>query len=336
MTRTLRSRLALTQPIIVLLVLLVLVAMLLMSFLLQSRAERGALTPTVAGGSTTRELREIDKLDAEIKQIRSDTGGSLFWLKMAGLFVTVGAAVGGYLIGQAKTTKDRLDFEHRQSVDATYHALIQELSVETPLLRVASAMRLGKLLQAPPVEWRVSEDRRQELSRLTKQVLAASLAIEKEEKVLKALTIALGLHGEESEHADLRELDLSGAKANDAYWARIDFRYADFYRADLTDASLRKAILDGAQFRQTILANAVLTEASCEGATFKLADLRGANLDGARLRGATFENVRVFGASLVGAEIGQNPDGQVDVSPEGDASQTMPVGEWLEQASAAA
>lgn len=336
MRRSLRSRLVLTQPVIVLVVLVVLAVMLLMSFLLQSRAERGALSPIVAGSGSAKELREIDKLDAEIKQIRSDTGGSLFWLKMAGLFVTVGAAVGGYLIGQAKTTRDRLDFEHRQSVDATYQALIHELSVESPLLRVASAMRLGKLLESPPVEWRVSDNRRHELSRLTKQVLAASLAIEKEEKVLKALTIALGLHAEESEHADLRELDLSGAKARDAYWARIDFRYADFYRADLTDASLRKALLDGAQFRQTVLANAVLAEASCEGATFKLADLRGANLDGAKLRGASFENVRVFGASLVGAEIGENPDGQVDVSPGGDASETMPVSEWLEQASAAA
>jgi hypothetical protein len=336
MKRTLRSRLVLNQPVIVLVVLLVLAVMLLTSFLLQSRAERGALTPIMAGGTSAKELREIDKLNAEIKQIRSDTGGSLFWLKMAGLFVTVGAAVGGYLIGQARSTKDKLDFEHRQSVDATYHAIIQELSVETPLLRVASAMRLGKLLQSPPVEWHVGPARRQELSQLTKQVLAASLAIETEPKVLKALTIALGLHAEESEHADLRQLDLSGAKAKDAYWARIDFRYADFYLADLTQASLRKALLDGAQFRQTILAHAVLTEASCEGATFKLADLRGANLDGAKLRGTTFEDVRVFGASLVGAEVGDNPAGLVDISPNGDKSETMPVGEWLAQGSAAA
>jgi hypothetical protein len=333
--RSLRRLFVLNQPVIVLVVLLVLAVTLFMSFLLQSRAESGALSP-IAAGTSAKEQREVDKLNAEIKQIRSDTGGSLFWLKMAGLFVTLGAAVGGYLIGQAKVTKDRLDFEHRQSVDNTYHALIQELSVEPPLLRVASAMRLGKLLQAPPVEWRVSDARRQELSQLTKQVLAASLAIEKDEKVLKALTIALGLHAEESEHADLRELDLSGAKARDAYWARIDFRYADFYGADLTDASLRKAILDGAQFRQTVLANAVLTEASCEGATFKLADLRGANLDGAKLRGTTFENVRVFGATLAGAEIGDNPAGVVDISPNGDKSATLSVGDWLAQASAAA
>jgi Pentapeptide repeats (8 copies) len=333
--RSLRRMFVLNQPVIVLVVLLVLAVTLFMSFLLQSRAESGALSP-IAAGTSAKEQREVDKLNAEIKQIRSDTGGSLFWLKMAGLFVTLGAAVGGYLIGQAKVTKDRLDFEHRQSVDNTYHALIQELSIEPPLLRVASAMRLGKLLQAPPVEWRVSDARRQELSQLTKQVLAASLAIEKDEKVLKALTIALGLHAEESEHADLRELDLSGAKARDAYWARIDFRYADFYGADLTDASLRKAILDGAQFRQTVLANAVLAEASCEGATFKLADLRGANLDGAKLRGTTFEDVRVFGATLVGAEIGDNPAGVVDISPNGDKSATLPVGEWLAQASAAA
>jgi len=41
------------------------------------------LTP-VGSGASVREQREIDKLNAEIKQIRSDTGGSLFWLKMAG------------------------------------------------------------------------------------------------------------------------------------------------------------------------------------------------------------------------------------------------------------
>lgn len=341
-TRRWAARSGLTQPVIVVLVLLVLAGMLAIAFVLQSRAERGALKP-VANGSSALRQREVDKLDAEIKQIRSDTSGSLFWLKMAGLFVTVGAAVGGYLIGQSRTTRERvetdrrvanarLDFEHRQNVDATYHAIVQELSLESPLLRVASAMKLGKLLQAPPVEWHVTEERQRELSELTKQLLAASLAIEKEAKVLKALTIAIAMHGTETEGANLRNLDLSGARAVDAYWARIDFRYADFYNADLTAASFRKAKLDGAQFRETVLTNAVLVEACCTGANFKLADLRRADLAGANLRSASFENAKVFGANLSRALLADNPDCEVDVSSEGDGSEIVRFEEWIARA----
>lgn len=339
--RSLRQRWSkgLTQPVIVALVVLLLAAVVAIAFLLQLQAEHDALTP-VSGGSNVREQREIDKLNAEIKQIRSDTGGSLFWLKLAGLFVTVGAAVGGYLIGQSRNTRERveaerrvtqerLEFEHRQNIDASYHALVEQLTVESPLLRAASAMRLGKLLEAPPVEWRVSPDRQRELGDLTEQVLAAALAIETEPKVLKALTMALALHPADAEAGDLKELDLSGAKAVDAYWAKIDFQYADFYRADLTHASLRKAKLQGAQFRETILRHAVLADAKCEGANFKLADLRGADFSGADLQSANFEDVKVFGAKLDGARIGGNPDCSVDVSPKGDGSKTMAAADWL-------
>ena len=333
------GRIGLTQPVIVALVLIVLAATVAIAFLLQLQAERDALTP-VEGVTNVREQREIDKLNAEIKQIRSDTGGSLFWLKMAGLFVTVGAAVGGYLVGQSRNTRDRLEaerrateerleFEHRQNIDATYHALVEQLTVDSPLLRAASAMRLGKLLEAPPIEWRLSEDRQSELGDLTEQILAAALAIEAEPKVLKALTIALALHAPDTEAGDLRDLDLSGAKAVDAYWARIDFRGADFYRADLTDASLRKARLQRAQFRESILRNAVLAGANCEGANFKLADLRGADFSGADLQSANFEDVKVFGAKLDGALVGSNPECSVDVSPKGDGSKTIGAADWL-------
>lgn len=334
-----RGRVGLTQPVIATLVLVVLAATVAIAFLLQLQAERDALTP-VSGGTNVREQREIDKLNAEIKQIRSDTGGSLFWLKMAGLFVTVGAAVGGYLVGQSRTTRDRLEaerrtteerieFEHRQNIDGTYHALVEQLTVASPLLRAASAMRLGRLLEAPPVEWRLSADRQRELGDLTEQILAAALAIETEPKVLKALTIALALHPSDTKAGDLQNLDLSGAKAVDAYWARIDFSYADFYRADLTDASLREATLQGAQFRESILRNAVLADAKCAGANFKLADLRGVDFRGADLQSANFEDVKVFGASLDGALVGANPDCSVDVSPEGDGSETIGSADWL-------
>ena len=42
------------------------------------------------------------------------------------------------------------------------------------------AMKLGKLLQAPPVEWQLEAARRDELWSLTKQILSASLAIEQD------------------------------------------------------------------------------------------------------------------------------------------------------------
>jgi Pentapeptide repeats (9 copies) len=335
-----RRRLELTQPVVVLVVIAVVAGVIAIAFVLQWRAEHGAFTPVT--GKNVLAQREIDKLDAEIRQIRSDTSGSLFWLKLAGVFVTVGAAVGGYLLGQTRTTRERaeaerqiarqrLDFDHRQTVDATYQVIVQELSSESALLRVASAMKLGKLLEAPPVEWHVSEQRTRELSTLTKQVLAASLAIERERKVLKALTIAIGLHAPHAEAADLRGLDLSGARAADAYWARIDFTYADFYRADLSNASFRKARLESAQFRETTLQSAVLVEAMCANANFKLADLRGADFSGADLRGANFEDVKVFGVKLDAAQLGDNPDCHVDLSPDGDGSQRLRVTEWLAQ-----
>jgi hypothetical protein len=332
-------RVGLTQPMVVAIVLAVVAGVVVVSFVLQSRAEKGALSP-VSSGASVLDQRQIDKLNAEIRQIRSDTAGSLFWLKMAGVFVTVGAAVGGYLIGQTRTTRERAEaereisnlrqaFELRQNVDATYHALVEELASPSPLLRVASAMKLGKLLQSPPVEWKSTAERRQELSDLTKQILAASLAIEKDAKVLKALSIAIAMHAKESDASDLRELDFSGATAANAYWARIDFTYSDFYRADLANASFRQATLKGAQFFETTLRNAVLAGAVCEGTNFKLADLRGADLSGADLRKASFEDGKVFGVNLEGAQVGENPDSRVDVSPDGDGSQLMNVVDWL-------
>lgn len=332
-------RIALTQPIVVAVVLAVVLAVVVMAFVFQSRAERGALTP-VSGGKNVLSQREIDKLDAEIRQIRSDTSGSLFWLKLAGVFVTVGAAVGGYLLGQTRTTRERAeaeqriagqrqDFERRQNVDATYQAIVQELSSDSALLRVASAVKLGKLLESPPVEWHVTADRSRELSDLTKQVLAASLAIETEPKVLKALTIAIALHAAGTEAGDLSGLDLSGAHATDAYWARINFANADFYKADLSSASFRGAGLEGAQFREASLRDAVLAGATCAGTNFKLSDLRGADLSGADLRGANFEDVKVFGVNLSGAQVGENPECRVDISSEGDGSERMPAADWL-------
>lgn len=108
------------------LVVAALVAVVAITYLSQALVEREALTrpsssePSAVKGE--KEQREIDKLAAEIRQIRSDTAGSLFWLKMIALFVTVGGAVSGYLIGQSRNTHRRIDFEKRNNVDAVYQS----------------------------------------------------------------------------------------------------------------------------------------------------------------------------------------------------------------------
>jgi hypothetical protein len=305
------------------LVLFVLAGVIAVVYLSQVVVEKkGALSP-VTTAADLKQQREVDKLDAEIRQIRSDTGGSLFWLTMAGIFVTVGTAVGGCLLGQSRSTHKRLELEKWNNVNALYQGIVQELSSSSELLRAAAAAKLGKFLQSFPAEWDLTPERHAELRDLTTKVLAASLAIEKDQKVLKTLTIAIAV-------ADLHEVDLSGAHAHDAYWARIDFTDADFYQADLTRASLRKAQLTRAQFRDTKLNDAVLADSSCEAANFKATDLRGADFSGAMLKQASFEGAKVFGVKVDAATtFGDNADHEVDVSELGDGSERMPLAQWL-------
>ena len=319
------------QFTIIVMVIAVLMAIIFVVMWRQEVVERDAITPSPA----TKEQREIDKLAAEIKRIRSDTAGSLFWLKMTALFVTVGGAVGGYLVGQSKMARARIDFEDRKNVDTVYQSIVRELSEKPTLLRAAAAVKLGMILERFPAEWNVSDARREELVQLTKKVLAAALAIEEDDKVLKTLTIALARHRPwkddpiMKDYADLKELDLSGAEAVDAYWARVDFSKADFYGAKLMKASFRKAILKGTQFREAKLNDAVMVDADCTDANFKLADLRGTDFTGAILKRANFEEASIYGAKLINAKLGNNPDVLVDNSEAGDGSEMINIQEWL-------
>lgn len=293
-------------------------------YVVQEQAESLALPEF--GANATKDQLEVFKLRAEIQQIRSDTLGSLFWLKLIALLVTVGGAVGGYLLGQSQTSQRRIDFENRKNVDAVYQSMVQELSNDkSPLLRAATAVKLGMVLRSFPAEWAEDDARREQLIQLTKQVLAASLAIEDDVRVRKALTIALVRHKPEgSKHSDARDLNLSEAKAFDAYWAKADFTYSDFYKADLTDASLRESILHKAQFRQTTLHQAVLRDADCREATFKFADLKGADL-----RGVNFDKAKIWKCDATGVKFDDTTRGHVDVSEEGDGSRMVGVKEWL-------
>jgi len=306
-------------------------------YLLQIQVERGALPPMNVTGP--KDQYEIAKLAAEIRQIRSDTSGSLFWLKMAAVFVTVGGAVGGYLVGQSRITTRRIDFENRKNVDTVYQAIVQELSnKEAPVLRAAAAVKLGNILKSFPKEWMGDDpedldnkQRRNQLIQLTKKILAASLAIEKDEKVLKTLTIALVLHHKGGTNANARQMDLSLAVANDAFWKAVDFSGSDFYKASLKNASFRKSMLRNAQFRETNLDHSVFIEADCTGANFKMADLRDADLSDAILRDAKFAGSKVHGCKLGGATIGGNNvlEDTVDDSKDGNEAKMITVRDWF-------
>ena len=188
------------------------------------------------------------------------------------------------------------------------------------------------MLNSFPSEWNVSDERKEQLFQLTKQVLCAALSIETDKKVLKTLTINLILHKPASDRglASVQEMDLSGARAEDAYWARCNFEYSDFYAADLSRASLRKSNLSGAQFREANLTSAVLAESICTNTNFKMADLRRASFDKASLNSVNFESAKVHAVSLTDALIENTPGCQVDISEKGDGSQLVPVSTWLD------
>jgi len=309
---------------------------------LQIIAERDVyITPPskqISANTRIKEQYEIAKIYSEIRQIRSDTGGSLFWLKLIALFVTVGGAVSGYLVGQKQATRSRMEFEGRKNVDAAYQSIVQELSAKSPLLRAAASAKLGLILESFPEEWNVSENKdeninkKNQLNDLTKKILAASLSIEKKKSVLKNLTKSIALNSlsiakldelkknpsfgkdfsewfnsmvklkteknEYYEYCDLQKIDLSSVKASDAYWAYIDFTGADFHKAVLDIASFRYSILIDSRFREAHLQNAIFVNAFCRNANFMLADLRYADFSGAKLYGALFERAKVFGVII--------------------------------------
>lgn len=283
-----RHPLGLSHATVVGLVILTIALTVALTLFAQALAERGSIGDSTVSADLAA-ARQVDKLNAEIQKIRSETAGSLFWLKMIGLFVTAGSAVGGYLIAHTRSANMRLQFDKRNEVIRLYQAIVEELSSDKPVLRAAAAVRLGAVLEKYPSTWEVegesSEETQRELIKLTKQVLASALTIESEPAVLKALTISVARHRVSAERGrkfDMTDLDLSGAKVADAYWADCDLSRTDLYNANLENASLRRATLAYTQFRDASLASAVLAGADCANANFKRADLRGVDLAGVK------------------------------------------------------
>jgi hypothetical protein len=336
--KLLRRMFTLNRVMLAVVVLIVIIlAALSVIFFSQTLAERNLLD-----ASGEKQQYEIAKLAAEIKQIRSDTSGSLFWLKVLGLLVPLGGAVVGYFVAQYLNTKKNLEFEHNRNVDAAYQSIVQGLSESSSILRATAAVKLGAILKSFPTEWKVVEKRQKQMIRLTKEVLAAALALETDPKVLKTLTIALVLHKhpktvmkkgveEVIEYADASKLDLSEVWAEEAYWAKTDFTSTDFYKANLARASFKDSTLDEAQFYFADLSGAKLIDAHGDNTALKFCDLRKADLTRVTLFKPNFEGSRVHGVKLTGAKITEPEIAEVDISKDDTKKRMTSVFKWLRE-----
>jgi uncharacterized protein YjbI with pentapeptide repeats len=113
--------------------------------------------------------------------------------------------------------------------------------------------------------------------------------------------------------ADLRHVNLNGARLFGATLISVALDGASLHRSDLEgamllDAHLRGASLNNALLRGTDFSGAELQESSflyarLEGANFSLAKLEGALLDGAQLQGAHLLSAQLSGASLINANL---------------------------------
>jgi hypothetical protein len=112
----------------------------------------------------------------------------------------------------------------------------------------------------------------------------------------------------------LADYDFQGARLTNAWWAYVDARNIDLYRATLVRAGMRGAFLNGAVLKfadltKAVLVGADLRGADLSGATLIDADLRDANLTNARLDGARLDGARLDGAKLDGATLASPPTG---------------------------
>jgi uncharacterized protein YjbI with pentapeptide repeats len=114
-------------------------------------------------------------------------------------------------------------------------------------------------------------------------------------------------------NADLRRVDLTGARMSGAILDETDFQGAlldnawlqdaSFRSADLRDASLSKGHLQLAFFQGARLQGAFLWSAQLQGATLSDAQLQGAYLADAQLQGAFIWRANFQGAFLVNAQL---------------------------------
>jgi uncharacterized protein YjbI with pentapeptide repeats len=103
--------------------------------------------------------------------------------------------------------------------------------------------------------------------------------------------------------ADLSELDLSGCELSGQDLSQCSLRKARLSHARLVDAVLYQADLQGAEFLGADLSGADLSEVQAKGAGFGHAILKQARLSGGHFERCTFSGADLEGADLAAAEF---------------------------------
>jgi len=103
--------------------------------------------------------------------------------------------------------------------------------------------------------------------------------------------------------AQLHGASLSGAQLQGAYLARARLQAASLENASLQGAHLNEALLQGASLRKADIQGASLYRADLRGASFDEASLQGASFEAVDLRGASFDRASLQGVLVLGASL---------------------------------
>ena len=92
----------------------------------------------------------------------------------------------------------------------------------------------------------------------------------------------------------LQPYDWQSVRLHYAWWAGVDAREIDFFRADLSHSGMKLAHLQNAQLREAILCGTKLEGADLSGANLTEADITDTNFKKANLSGAILTGVKNF------------------------------------------
>jgi uncharacterized protein YjbI with pentapeptide repeats len=111
------------------------------------------------------------------------------------------------------------------------------------------------------------------------------------------------LQGASLDSAQLQGASLGGAHLQGVSLGHAQLQGASLDSAELQGAVLRDAQLQGASLRQAQLQGASLARAQLQGAVLYFTQLQGSSLTDAQLQGASLDGARLQGASLDGARL---------------------------------